>query len=119
MSSKQSRDEKLRIQDILESVVDIQQRTKGMTFTELESNKTITKAVLYDFTIIGEAAKSIPDEIQSNYPQIPWRLMGNMRNVVVHEYFQVNLEIVWDIIQNDLPLLAVQLQELLQVPLIS
>jgi uncharacterized protein with HEPN domain len=56
---------------------------------------------------------NIPPEIQSRYPLIPWRLMGGMRNVVTHEYFQVDLSRVWETINNDLPSLVPQLREIL------
>lgn len=109
-----SRDWRQRIQDILQSIAEILQRTAGMEFEDFRADSTIVKAVLYDFGIIGEAARNIPVDIQSRYPQIPWRLMGDMRNVMFHEYFQVELEIVWRAIQNNLPSLALQLQELLE-----
>ncbi len=108
-----SRDWRLRIQDILESITEIEQCTKGMTFEEFAKNQTTVKAVLYDFIIIGEATRNIPNEIQSRYPLIPWRLIGGMRNVATHEYFQVNLSRVWATIQEDLPSLVPQLQEVL------
>ncbi|BAY03103.1 DUF86 domain-containing protein [Anabaena sp. CCAP 1446/1C] len=64
--------------------------------------------------MIGEASRNIPNEIQSRYPLIPWRLMGGMRNVVTQEYFQVDLNRVWETIQNDLPSLVPHLQEVLE-----
>ena len=109
-----SRDWQFRIQDILQSIAAIERRTAGMRFEVFKSDETIAKAVLYDFVIIGEATRNIPMEIQSRYPQIPWRLMAGMRNVMAHEYFQVNLERVWETINNDLPSLVPQLQDLLE-----
>lgn len=70
-----SRDWRLRLQDILESIAEIEQCTKGMMFEEFAKNQTTVKAVLYDFIIIGEAAINVPKEIQSRYPLIPWRLI--------------------------------------------
>ena len=109
-----SRDWRLRLQDILESIREIERRTKGMTFEEFAKNQTTIKAVLYDFIIIGEATRNVQKEIQSRHPLIPWRLMGGMRNVATHEYFQVNLSRVWATIQEDLPTLVPQLQEVLK-----
>jgi uncharacterized protein with HEPN domain len=109
-----SRDWRLRLQDILESISEIEQRTKAMTFEEFAKNQTNIKAVLYDFIIIGEATRNVPKEIQSRYPLIPWRLMAGMRNVATHEYFQVNLSRVLATIQEDLPTLVPQLQEVLE-----
>jgi len=104
----------MRFQDIITSITEIQQRTKHLTFEEFANNQTILKAVLYDFIVIGEAARNIPPEIQLRYSLIPWRLIGGMRNVVTHEYFQVNLIRVWETIHNDLPTLVPQLQEILE-----
>ncbi|MBC7971590.1 MAG: DUF86 domain-containing protein [Verrucomicrobia bacterium] len=107
-----SRDWRLRIQDILNAIDSIQQRTAKMTLEEFESNETIAKAVLFDFIVIGEASRHIPAAIQSRYAQIPWRLMNDMRNVLAHEYFRVNLILAWRTIQNNLPPLKIPLQQL-------
>jgi uncharacterized protein with HEPN domain len=110
-----SRNWLIRLQDIAASITEVQQRTNSFTFEEFVSNQTIIKAVLYDFIVIGEAARNIPIEIQSRYPMIPWRLMGAMRNAVVHEYFQINLGSIWETIHNDLPILLLQLQEIIAI----
>ena len=109
-----SRDWRFRIQDIVLSINEIRQRTRGVTFEEFTKNQTLVKAVLYDFVVIGEATRNVPNDIQLRYPLIPWRLMGGMRNVVTHEYFQVDLSRVWETIQNDLSSLLPQLQEVLE-----
>ncbi len=103
-----------RIQDICQAAITIQNRTQSLTFAEFQANETIVKAVLYDYLIIGEATRNIPDEVKERYPQIPWRLMGDMRNIVAHEYFQVQLTVVWEGIQSDIPKLSQQLHSLLQ-----
>nr|WP_228043934.1 DUF86 domain-containing protein [Dolichospermum sp. LEGE 00246] len=114
MSFVPSRDWRFRIQDIVLSINEIEQRTRGVTFEEFTKNQTLVKAVLYDFVVIGEATRNVPNDIQLRYPLIPWRLMGGMRNVVTHEYFQVDLSRVWETIQNDLSSLLPQLQEVLE-----
>ncbi len=96
------------------AIAAIQRRTAGMTWAEFESNETIIRAVLFDFVVIGEATRNIPADIQSYASQLPWRQMGDMRNLIAHEYFQVDPQIVWDGIQNDLPPLIPQLQQLLE-----
>jgi uncharacterized protein with HEPN domain len=114
MSFVPSRDWRFRIQDIVLSINEIEQRTRGVTFEEFTKNQTLVKAVLYDFVVIGEATRNVPNDIQLRYPLIPWRLMGGMRNVVTHEYFQVDLSRVWETIQNDLSSLLPQLQEVIE-----
>ena len=69
-----SRNWQLRVQDILDAITSIEQRTAGITFEQFAANETVVKSVLYDFIIIGEASANIPTEIQSRYDQIPWRL---------------------------------------------
>ena len=108
------RDWRLRVQDIVLSINEIEQRTRDITFEEFAKNQTIVKAVLYDFVVIGEATRNVPNDIQLSYPLIPWRLMGGMRNVVTHEYFQVDLNRIWVTIQNDLSPLLPQLQQILE-----
>lgn len=107
-----SRSAKERIQDILNAINSIQNRTADISFDQFSQNETIIKAVLYDLIIIGEAAINIPADIQVLAPEIPWRLMGDMRNIMAHEYFQVNLRITWSTIQNNLPILIDPLQQL-------
>ncbi len=63
---------------------------------------------------MGEAAINIPPEIQSRYPHIPWRIIADMRNVMAHEYFQVNQRIIWNTIENNLPELMKQLEQLIE-----
>jgi uncharacterized protein with HEPN domain len=114
-----SRDWKLRIKDIYDSLQAIQQRTANLTQQQFRNDETIIKAVLYDFLVIGEAARVIPNDIQSRYPEIPWRLMIDMRNVVSHEYFQVQINMVWRSLSEDLPALKQQIIALMEQESIS
>jgi uncharacterized protein with HEPN domain len=103
-----------RIQDILSAIGSIQANTDGMNFKTFSENETITKATLYDLIIIGEASTNLPPEIQALAPEIPWRLMSDMRNIMAHEYFQVNLRITWSTVQNNLPTIVEPLKRLLE-----
>ena len=82
-----ARDWKFRIEDILEAIDDIALLTRGMTYEELCIDNRTIKAVLYSMAVIGEAARHVPSDIKSLHPEAPWREMGDMRNVVIHEYF--------------------------------
>jgi uncharacterized protein with HEPN domain len=109
-----SREWDLRVQDILDAIDRIQSSTGGMSFDDFRRmEEIINQGILYNLIIIGEASVNVNDEIKSRYPQIPWRLMGDMRNVMAHEYFQVNQRLVWNTIQNHLPPLVPLLEELL------
>lgn len=109
-----SRAWQFRVRDIINAVSSIEQRTAKMTYEEFAVDETVVKSVLYDFIVIGEASRNIPDEIQSRYAQILWRLSRDMRNIVAHEYFQVNLLLTWRTIKNNLSPLKLQLLDLLE-----
>ncbi len=96
------RDAKLLLEDMLDSMSKIHKYTFQYSFEEFCNDDKTIDAVIRNFEIIGEAANRIPDEIKSNNPEIPWRSLIGLRNRVIHEYFGVDLEIVWDIVINDL-----------------
>jgi len=108
------RDWEKRIEDILAAISDIQDWTQDKTRQDLESDVKLAREVLYCFVIIGEASANIPEDIQDKYGEIPWRLMSDMRNVMAHEYFQIDFQIVWSTIQKGLPVIVPILQSLLE-----
>jgi len=71
------------------------------------------KAVLYNLAVIGEALRTIPSQVEALHPEIPWDDVRGMRNIVIHEYFQVNLLIIWHTIQADLKPFQISIQQLL------
>ena len=107
------RDWKFRIADILETVQDSLEITRGMDYVSFSQDKRTLKAVLYNPAVIGEAARKVPEEITARYSAIPWREMGDMRNIVIHEYFGVDKKIIWETITNELPLILTGLRALL------
>lgn len=109
-----SREWKLRIEDILEAIVDIEHFTQEMSFEDFRSDKKTVKAVLYSIALIGEAVRQIPPKVQQQYQEIPWREMRDIRNVVIHEYFGIDLEILWATVQRDLPPLVVPLKKMIK-----
>ena len=107
------KDWRLLIEDILEAVSDIQEMTDGMDFEGFVSNKPVRLGALYSVAVIGEAARHVPTDVQARYPDVPWRLMSDMRNVLVHNYAGVDLRIVWGVLQNRLPSLESRLRKIL------
>jgi uncharacterized protein with HEPN domain len=92
-----------RVADIVDSIEKILSYTAGMSFEQFRKDSKTIDAVIRNFTIIGEAARHIPDDIVQSHPEIPWREMADLRNIIVHEYFGVNEKIIWETIQTDLP----------------
>jgi uncharacterized protein with HEPN domain len=84
-----------RIEHILEAVAKIQRYTAGMSEAAFAADRLVVDAVERNFTVIGEAARQIPTDIQAKHSDIPWALIQGMRNVLVHEYDAVRLDVVW------------------------
>jgi uncharacterized protein with HEPN domain len=102
-----------RIQDILDAIAEIQSFVTNTRFEEFQDDLKTMRAVELDLIIIGEAANTIPEEVQEAHPEIAWHLMRGMRNRLVHTYFSVSPKLLWDTIHQDLPPLAKALVKLL------
>jgi len=89
------RDWRLRLEDILDAIAKIQTYIEGMSFEEFTADTKTLDAIIRNLTIIGEAARHVPAEIQERYRDVPWREMQGMRNIVVHEYHGVSPFIIW------------------------
>ena len=76
---------------------------EGMDFKKFKQSYMVVDAVVRNFVIIGEASKNIPDQVKEKYPKIPWKKMYGLRNLISHEYFGVDYEMIWEIITSDLP----------------
>jgi uncharacterized protein with HEPN domain len=97
------RDYKLYLDDISKAIKKIEKYTKGLTFPELKKKDLIIDGVARNLEIIGEAAKNIPTGIKEKYPDVEWKKVSALRDILAHEYFGIDLEILWDIIKNKLP----------------
>ncbi len=101
------------LQDILESIDDIQSFIKGMSYKSFAEDKKTVNAVIRSIEVIGESARTIPDSVKEENPLIPWEKMMSMRNKLIHEYFGVDLEIIWQTVQEDIPSLRDNVAELI------
>lgn len=102
MNKRYSQDYLKDIEEAIELAIEF---TQGMEFDDFSQDKKTIFAVARAIQIIGEAAKKIPDNIREKYPHIPWQDMAKMRDKITHQYFAVKLDIVWNTIKQDLPLL--------------
>ncbi len=97
------RNQKLVIEDILESINKIERYIENLKYKDFEKNELVIDAVIRNLEIIGEASKNISDDIRNEYKNIPWKRMIGLRNITTHEYFGIDLSIIWEIITVNLP----------------
>ena len=108
------RDFIMRLEDILDAIGKIQAYVDGMDFKQFKADSRTVDAIVRNITIIGEAARHVPEGIVNRYKDIPWLEMQDIRNVVVHEYFGISLDILWETIQHDLPPLIEHLKRVIK-----
>jgi len=103
------RDYKAYINDILEAIDRIESYTENLTIDGFSESKLYQDAIVRNLEIIGEAVKRLPKELIKKYPEIEWKKIAGLRDILVHAYFGIDIEIVWDIVQNKIPELKDQI----------
>jgi len=103
----------LYFEDILESVNNIQNYVGNLSYQELIGDRMRLDAIVRNFEIIGEASSKIPQDIRNKYPFIEWRKIADFRNILAHDYFGIDYEIMWEIIKDKLPELKRGIQTIL------
>ncbi|MBN4049264.1 DUF86 domain-containing protein [archaeon AH-315-M20] len=91
------------IQDIIDSIKETGEFTKGLSFKDFKQDKKTVNAVIRSLEIMGEASKKIPDSIRRKHAGVPWKEMAGIRDKLIHEYHGVDLEIIWKVIKEELP----------------
>lgn len=104
------------LRDILEAVEDALTFADGMDYPTFHTDRRTNLAVVRALEIMGEAARHIPANIRRDYPEIPWQDIVDMRNKLIHEYFGVDLEVLWRTVQEDLPPLRDEIRRILVEP---
>ena len=105
----QYRSWQFRIDDIVEAINKIERYTHGIDFVSWQNDEKSVDAVIRNLEVIGEASSHLPVKVQEQYKDVPWRMMRGIRNILAHEYFGIDLEIVWKTVKDDLPKLKKQL----------
>ncbi len=100
--SKEKRDYILFLEDILDALEKIENYTKNLSFTAFTDNGMAVDAVIRNFEVIGEATKNVPEEIKEKYPEVEWKEAAGFRDVLIHDYFGIDLEAIWDTIKKNL-----------------
>jgi uncharacterized protein with HEPN domain len=102
----------LRIGDILDAIARIEQYVSGLAFEQFTADQKTVDAVVRNLEIIGEAVRHLSTDADSLPSRVPWADIAGMRNVLIHEYFGVDLQIIWQTVRSDLPALRAELERL-------
>ncbi len=102
------------LDDIFRTAKSIQGFVLGMTYDDFVADEKTVFAVIEGFEIIGEAAKHIPKDIQNLYPEIDWTSMAKMRDLLIHHYFGTQYSILWETIENRIPLLLMEIPKIMR-----
>jgi uncharacterized protein with HEPN domain len=96
------RDFKVYLEDILEAARKIRSYTDGLSYETFRESSLVVDAVTRNLEIIGEAAKQVPDSIRAQAPEIPWKRIAGLRDILIHDYFGIDFEIIWNVVTDKL-----------------
>lgn len=100
--------------EILEAIELLQRYTEGLSYEDFKGNVEKQDSVIRRLEIIGEAVKGIPAEVRATYPGTPWSDIAGARDILIHQYFRVDLELAWEMVQEDIPPLAAEVRLMVQ-----
>lgn len=101
------------LKHILEECEYLENEFNTNSFDEFVKNKRLSKAICRSLEIIGEASNKLNPTFKKEYPSIPWREMGDIRNKIIHDYFGIDFDIIWDVVKTDIPLLKTEIERII------
>ncbi len=101
------------LDDIEEALDHILKYTRGITRESFLANPITREAVAWNFEVIGEAVKNLPDDLKARYPAVDWRKIAGLRDAIIHGYFRIDYEVLWGIIVEDVPHLHNRINEII------
>ncbi len=107
--------DRVRLEHILDAISDIESFTKEIDRERFVQDKLIRSAVVRQFEVVGEAAGNISENIQKEFQQIPWRIIKDFRNFLIHAYFGVDYHEVFTVIETDLPILKIKIENIINL----
>ncbi len=97
------RDSSVYLEDILEAVARIRRYTRGLSREAFADDERTLDAVVRNLEVIGEAVKQLPADVRSREPTVEWQKIAGLRDILIHQYFGIDVEILWDVVENKLP----------------
>lgn len=108
------RDYRVYLEDTLEAIGKIRMYTEDLSLKTFSADPKTVDAVVRNLEVIGEAIKKVPEDIRSKRPDLEWKKIAGLRDILIHEYFGIDVEIIWDIVQSKLPVLEEHVERILR-----
>jgi uncharacterized protein with HEPN domain len=105
-------DDRLFLLHIRDSLREVREFIEGESYESFSENRMVQNAVIRSFEVVGEAARRVSPEFREAHPEVPWRVMGDFRNKLIHAYFGLELEVIWKTATEDAPVLLERIERL-------